>query len=128
MNTVYIQSRYLWGLTTNRKDPYQVPQNEPILWRDQLRKSKRLFGYLCESLIEMNKVFSVPVLIFLTTRLISIAFCLYIIIYSLLNANSFLLKLIPIVITFCIVSLVNILCLFLAADLPINQVCIRVLD
>lgn len=104
------------------KTNLQVLKNTPILWRDQLRKSKRLFGYLCASLIELNKVFSLPALVFLTTRLLSTAFCLYILIYSLMNANSFLLMLSPVVATFSIVNLINIVALFLATDLPIIQV------
>ncbi|EFX66300.1 hypothetical protein DAPPUDRAFT_116535 [Daphnia pulex] len=90
--------------------------------KQKLKNSKRMFGYLCEALVELNQAFSFPVLIFLTLRLISSAFSLYVAISGLLNANNLILRaLVPSFATISIIGLFGILIVFRAADLPIIQ-------
>lgn len=91
--------------------------------KQKLKNSKRMFGYLCEALIELNQVFSLPVLVFLTLRLISTAFSLYVAINGLVNANNLTFRaLVPAFATISAVGLFSILIVFRAADLPIIQV------
>lgn len=91
-------------------------------WNDKLKLSKKAFCYLCNALTELNDIFSLPALLFLVLRLISTAYCLYITIYGLLSNNPFLQKLAPQTAAFALIGFVNILVVFRAADMPINQV------
>jgi hypothetical protein len=91
--------------------------------KQKLKNSKRMFGYLCEALVELNKAFSFPALVFLTLRLISSAFSLYVAISGLLNADNLIFRaLIPAFAMISIIGLFGILIVFRAADLPIIQV------
>lgn len=91
--------------------------------KQKLVNSKRMFGHLCQALIELNEVFSFPVLVFLTLRLISSAFSLYVAIYGLVNAhNLFFRSVVPTFATLSTLGLVSILIIFRTADLPIIQV------
>ncbi len=91
--------------------------------KQKLKKSKRMFEFLCEALVELNKAFSFPVLIFLTLRLISSAFSLYVAISGLLKADNLIFRaLVPAFAIITIVGLFGILIVFRAADLPIIQV------
>ncbi|KAK4018993.1 hypothetical protein OUZ56_001028 [Daphnia magna] len=75
----------------------QVNDTKTVLsWKYKLKQSKRIFGDLCKTLSELNKVFSLPSLVFLTLRLISSAFSLYVTIYgSLRTDNAFIQALAP---------------------------------
>jgi hypothetical protein len=91
--------------------------------KKQLRKSKIMFGHLCQALIELNKVFSIPVLVTLTLRLISSAVSLYVAIYGLMNAhNLFFRALVPSFATLSTLGLFTVFIIFRTADLPIIQV------
>lgn len=67
----------------------QVNDTKTVLsWKYKLKRSKRLFGDLCKALTELNQVFSLPSLVFLTLRLISSAFSLFVTIYGTLRTNN----------------------------------------
>ncbi|KAI9565951.1 hypothetical protein GHT06_009749 [Daphnia sinensis] len=67
----------------------QVNDTKTVLsWKYKWKQSKRMFGDLCKALSELNEVFSLPSLVFLTLRLISSAFSLYVTIYGSLRTNN----------------------------------------
>ena len=100
-----------------------VDTNAILGWKYKLRNSKRIFGYLCEAITDLNQVFSFPALIFLTLRLVSSAFSLYITIYGLMNTkNEFLQVLIPACVTSSTVGFLSVLVVLKATESPIIQV------
>ncbi|XP_046636099.1 putative gustatory receptor 28b [Daphnia pulicaria] len=135
----YIVSCYIRLIILNLERPQRLPEVEMLVekvsetrktaWipvmdtrKQKLKNSQRMFGYLCEALVEMNQAFSFPVLIFLTLRLISSAFSLYVAISGLLNANNLIFRaLVPAFAMISIVGLFGILIVFRAADLPIIE-------
>lgn len=81
-----------------------------------------MFVYLCTALMELNKVYSLPVFIFVLLRLISSSVCLYESVYIWISGNEFLEKLIPAMSTYWFVGFFNISIIACAADSPINEV------
>lgn len=100
-----------------------VDTNAILSWKYKLRHSKRMFGYLCEAITNLNQVFSYSVLVFLTLRLVSSAFSLYIIINGLMNNNNEFFKvLIPACVANSIVSFLSVFVVLKATESPNVQV------
>lgn len=91
-------------------------------WMNKIKQSQQMFVYLCTALMELNKVYSLPVFIFVLLRLISSSVCLYESVYIWISGNEFLEKLIPAMSTYWFVGFFNISIIACAADSPINEV------
>lgn len=102
----------------------QVNDTKTVLsWKYKLKQSKRIFGDLCKTLSELNKVFSLPSLVFLTLRLISSAFSLYVTIYgSLRTDNAFIQALAPACAVSFTTGFLSILVVLKGFEMPILEV------
>lgn len=90
--------------------------------KEKLKKSKKIFGHLCLALAELNHVFSLPAFIYLSLKMVSSAFYLYIVIYGLISDNEFLRKMVSAATVFCLLGFGFIITVCCAAELPMNQV------
>lgn len=95
---------------------------EALTVRNKLKRSRKIFGYLCTAIVDLNNIFALPAFILLSLRLISTSICLCITIIGLMSNNVVLIKLVPATATFCLVGVLSILLVCIAADLPVKQV------
>lgn len=91
--------------------------------RDVIRRNVLIFNYLCRASQELNGVFSVPVLILLTSKFISVVALAFAYIYNKFIHYDDMLENYSMVfaLTF-FVHWIQILVLLTAADMPANQV------
>lgn len=95
---------------------------QEIVWKNKLKKNKKIFEYICEAMAELNSVFSVPALVVVTLRMISLSVGLYVVIYGVVSGNKFMKNIVPASFLFSIVGFLNTVTVFSAIDYPINQV------
>lgn len=103
----------------------RIKEEDIPLRHRKIKQSKKNFCYLCTAIVDLNYIFALPALVFLLLELISTSFSLYVIINSFMSNNAMHVKLVPATATFCFVGLLNLLLVFNAADLPMQQVCVE---
>ena len=89
-----------------------------------MKHNALIFDYICRASSELNHIFSVPVLILLTTKFVSVVTAAFIYIYYLIHNNSVLENyslLYPFVF---FTEWIQMLILLTSADMPVNQVVI----
>ena len=95
-----------------------------------LKQSAHIFNYLCQASAELNCIFSIPVLLMLTLRLVSATTYSYFFIYSIVQSNEVvknmnMTSLIPVFAIMILLDWTLILVILSAADTPIYQVILK---
>ena len=88
-----------------------------------MQRSAQIFDQLCHASSELNKIFSVPVLITLTSNLITVTGCAFLFFSSMANTSNRVLKEVrPFLVFFFFTNWTRILVVLTAADLPVTNV------
>ena len=92
---------------------------------DKLRKSRYIFGCLCQATIHMNHIFSFTTLVTICSKLITVVYSLFSLIYQLLKPNHLMDEAYLMNIVGVSIDILVIMVYFTAADMPINQVSLQ---
>ncbi len=84
--------------------------------------SRRLFGFICQSTTEWNRIFSFPALFIISTKLITASCGLFAFIQGLITPNDYLSTMRWLMLSVSLLDLILMLIIFTAADMPINEV------
>ena len=87
-----------------------------------LKHNALIFDYICCASSELNHIFSVPVLILLTTKFVSVVTAAFIYIYYLIHSNSVLDNYSLLFPFLFFTEWIQMLILLTSADMPVNQV------
>ena len=90
---------------------------------EKLKISIQIFSYLRQAMWELNYIFSVPVFLILTIKLISIISCVFAFVFTTFkNVNTVLRSTTLIMISTALTDCAKIFIILSAADLPLYQV------
>ena len=88
------------------------------------RSTVQIFSYLCKALLELNYIFSSPVLFILTTKLLLIVSCAFAFIFTFLNSNAAMRSVNLSLIFSTITDCARVFIILSTADMPVYQVLI----
>lgn len=87
-----------------------------------METSRRLFGFICQSTTEWNRIFSFPALFIISTKLVTASCGLYAFIQGLIMPNDYLSTMRWLMLSVSLLDLILMVIIFTAADMPINEV------
>ena len=88
-----------------------------------METSQCIFGYICQSTREWNRIFSVPLLFVISTKLVTVSCSLFGFIQGLIIPNNDYLSMMRwLTLSTSLLDAVILAIIFTAADMPVNEV------
>ena len=89
---------------------------------ENIEKGQCIFGYICQSITEWNRIYSFPALFAIATKLVTMSCSLFAFIQGLIIPSDYLSMMRWLMLSTALVDALILIIIFTAADMPVNEV------